>query len=388
MAEKTLLDAVLAANGARVAGDASARADLPPGARPFVVTCMDPRLVGVLVPALGLAHDPPPQAKFAGGIVRAGDVSGVRSVLAAALFNTATEVLLVGHTECRMGGFTASQVHAGLARLGIPADAFDGEDPAAWLGLFTSERAAVEASVAALRAARRVPRSMPVHGLLFHGDSGRLEVIVRGYDVLRGAAPASRDSLGATQSLSVAPPYGYRPGPATLGAVPPPTLGMPGPPASAPLRGAAAGPSGPLGASPGPIAFGTGPVSLGAPPPPILSGLPPPLPPPSWAPPPRPGPPPSFVAPPPPPPPSWAPPTHANPAASFPAQSFPTAPPTPAGYQNPATRSLSESESPAPPPPPASTGLPPRKRKKGGSPFDHAEETLRRLRRDEDSRPL
>ncbi|MCK6481722.1 MAG: hypothetical protein L6R43_16735, partial [Planctomycetes bacterium] len=279
MAGPTLLEAILRANAARAAGDSSAVAALPPGAMPFVITCMDPRIVGRLIPALGLEHSPPPQAKFAGGVIRPGDVSGVRSVLAAALFNMATEVLVIGHTDCRMGKTSSMEIRNGLARLGIPADAFGGEDPVAWLGAFASERSAVQASVEALRASRRMPASMPIHGLLYHLDSRRVDLVVDGY----AAAAAPRASEGATVG-------GYRPGPASLDAPPAPTFGAPyapqvhsaGPgtfsleapprPDFGPSRGAPA-------FTPGPVNLGTGsPPSSFPAPPPFAAPPPPPVP--------------------------------------------------------------------------------------------------------------
>ncbi len=272
----TLLEAVLAANRARAEGDRAARAALPAGALPFVVTCMDPRLVGNVIPALGLEGTPPPQAKFAGGIVRPGDVSGVRSVLAAAVLNMATEVLVVGHTDCRMGRISSGEVRTGLQRLGVRLDGFGTEDPARWLGVFASERSAVLSSVEALRQDPRMPPRMPVHGLLFHLETGRLEIVVDGYAAAAAPTAAPGPSLG-----------GYRPGPASLDAPPPPVFGGPAP-SFAPAGSAARGPVS-LGA-PGPV------PSLGSPGP--ASALSFPAPPPFAAPPPPPPvpvPPPSFA---------------------------------------------------------------------------------------------
>ncbi len=314
----TMLDALSAANAAHVAGDGAARAALPGEMLPFVITCMDPRLVGRVIPALGLQATPPPQAKFAGAVIRAGDVAGARSVLAAAIFNVASEVLVIGHTDCRMGRTTANEIRSGVARLGIPGGAFGGEDPAAWLGAFASERSSVLASVAALRADPRVPAAMPIHGLLFHLESGSIEVLVRGYDIVGDAATSGRGS-----------------GPVPGG--PPSSFGAPG--AFAPL-----GTAGPMTA--GPVSmFGSGPVSLGAPPPPFDPAVPAGPPPPSFAQPPAPAP--------------LAPPPSALPKPK-------AAPPPP-----------SPPESPPDPHPPA-----PRPRRGASSPFDRARETLDRLRRD------
>jgi len=322
MGEPTLLDAILKANAARVAGDLSARAALPPGATPFVITCMDPRLVGVVLPALGLEGVQVPQAKFAGGVVRPGDVSGTRSVLAAAIFNMATEVLVVGHTDCRMGKTSSMEIRNGLRRLAVPDSAFGGQDPVAWLGSFTSERSAVEASTKALREDPRLPPGIPVHGLMFRLEDRRIEVVVQGYGDVPVAAPALGPGSGA-----------YVPGPAFLGAPPPPVFGAPGPPSAL---------------VPGPVPFGP-PPSLGAPP--------------------------AFAAPPPIAPPGTAPPP------SFPAAPAMAVPQQPA----PAEIHLGDEDPPRPdePPPRPHGRKEKRKRPKGGdSPFDRAQEMLDRLRRE------
>jgi carbonic anhydrase len=327
--ETTLLDAVLRANEARARGE-EAVADLPPGRGPFVITCMDPRLSGVLLPAMGLGGLPTPQARFAGGIVRQGDTSGARSVLSAAIFNMATEILLVGHTDCRMGKTSAMEIRSGLSRLGVRPDAFDGQDPPTWLGTFVSERQSVEASVAVLRADPRIPPAMPVHGLLYNLETRRLEVVIRGYDAARAGPPA----LGGGADS------GYRPGPASLAAPAGATFG--GTPVPVP------------GFAPSPAMGQRGPVSFGAAPPPLVppGGLQPP----------------SFPAP---------------PAMAVPQQAAPE------------EMRLDTPSAPPPPPPPPTTAeehearIPqapkPAKRKgKGGSPFDRAQETLDRLRRDRD----
>ncbi len=334
MAGATLLDAVLRANEARARGE-EATADLPPGAYPFVITCMDPRLSGVLLPAIGLGGTPTPQARFAGGIVRQGDTSGARSVLSAAIFNMATEILLVGHTDCRMGKTSAMEIRNGLARLGVRPDAFDGQDPPAWLGTFVSERQSVEASVAVLRADRRIPPAMPVHGLLYNLETRRLEVVVRGYDAAR-SAPA----LGGGSDS------GYRPGPASLEAPPGPVFG--GTPV--PVAGFEAAPA--MGQR-GPVSFGSAP-SIGAPPPPLL-------PPGGMQPPSFPAPPPMLV-------PQAPAPVEIRPATPSPPLPPPADPPAAADDAPRAAR----------PPPPG------RRRTRGTSPFDRAQETLDRLRRDKD----
>jgi carbonic anhydrase len=338
MSAPTLLDAILVANLARASGDAGARAGLVPGTMPFVITCMDPRLVGVLLPALGLQGYDVPQAKFAGGVVRTGDVSGTRSVLAAAIFNMASEVLVIGHTDCRMGKMSSFDIRNGLARLGVRPDNFDGQDPAAWLGTFSGEGQAVRASVDVLRADPRIPPAMPVHGLLYNIQTKRIEVVVRGYEASRGSAAGA----------AMATPGGMRPGPVDWTTPPPPTLGAP----------SSFGSPGSMGGR-GPVDFGASSgFSAPAAPPLMPSGAPAYVPAPQDV---------SRGSPPSPP--------LAPPPAS-PPSSFPEAPSLEAPHPSP----------PAPPPAPEPQFEAQRKGKKKrrpeASPFDRAQEMLDRLRRE------
>ena len=327
MAATTLLDAILKANDHRVRGDASATADLPPGGVPLVISCQDPRLAGTLLQAMGLDNAGTPQCKIPGAVVRPGDRTPVRSLLVAAIVNGATEVLIVGHTDCRMGKLSSMDVRNGLTRLGIRPESFEGQDPAVWLGLFSSESQSVRASVEALRADHRVPPAMPIHGLLYNITARRLEALVRGYEGARtGAAGAGVGAVGA-----------YRPGPASLEAPPPPNFGhtgyAPPPPAAV-----------------GPVSFGTpgslstGPVSFGSSSP-MAPGAPPPI----------------------------------APPGSMQAPSFPVPPPMAAPSPPPAP------PQPAPPPAPDFPRVYPdkaRKKPKANSPFDKASEMLDRMRRD------
>jgi carbonic anhydrase len=333
-----MLDLLLDANRRVANGEEGARVDFPDGGRPFVITCMDPRLAGVMIPAMGLAHDPPPQARFAGGVILPDDPAVVRSVLAAGIFNLATEVLVVGHTDCRMGQVGRSDVLNGLKRLRVDVAAFGGQDPMKFLGAFAAERASVISSVATLRADPRMPASMPVHGLIYNIESRRLELIESGYDVM---ATTSREaSIGASTGF---------PSMAGLGAPPAPAYGAPS---------MQSGPVSMFGT--GPVSFGTLPQLGAIGPVPGMGEMPrqpfhaPPPPPPALSP----------MQPPPPPPPSLRP---------TPRRVEPVVQPRSAPVQP-----VSAWHVPAPPPPEPAPE-PERKRKKSSA-FDEARKRLRNLK--------
>ncbi|WP_018233900.1 carbonic anhydrase [Thioalkalivibrio thiocyanodenitrificans] len=56
------------------------------------------------------------------------------------------------------------------------------DSPEAWLKAFEDPRDAVRQEVADIRALPFMPRDVVVHGLVYELSSGRVEVVVNGYE--------------------------------------------------------------------------------------------------------------------------------------------------------------------------------------------------------------
>ena len=152
---------------------------LPPPdlVRLVILACYDPRLDPLLRPALGLGEQRAFVIRSAGAIVApAGDP--LRSIaLAVGLFD-ATEVLVVGHTSCRMAAFDESRFTQAFRRRGVAREAFGPGDLRAWAGAIPDPHRGVLASVATLRATPFLPKDLTVAGVVLEDTTGALETVI------------------------------------------------------------------------------------------------------------------------------------------------------------------------------------------------------------------
>jgi len=245
------LDEILERNQEFVRGRA-ARPLPPPVPVPLaVVGCYDPRLDDLLRPALGLSPGDAILLRAAGArLVAGGDP--LRSLGLAAFLFGITEIVIVGHTSCRMAMFETNAFIDAFRRRGLTREAFGLEDLRVWAGAIASPRAGVLESVAAIHAAPFMPKDVAVSGLILNDETGALEVIVKPGEIATGAIPAV-----AMAEAGAAPPAPARPGaPAPQVAVAPvPHLPVP-PTAAAPATAATtvAGSAAPAGAPAAPVA--------------------------------------------------------------------------------------------------------------------------------------
>jgi carbonic anhydrase len=172
------LDRILEGNRAFVAG--RERRPLPPAGTIglVVVACYDPRLDTLLLPALGLEPGAAFLFRTAGALLRpSGD--SLRSLAMAVYLFGAREVLVVGHTSCRMAAFQSSTFIESFRARGVPREAFGTEDLRAWAGAISDPRGGIRISAGSIRAAPFLPRDLSVAGLLLDDATGTLEVVVQ-----------------------------------------------------------------------------------------------------------------------------------------------------------------------------------------------------------------
>ena len=216
------LDEILERNRAFVRGRTAAPLQPPEDVPLAVLACYDPRLDGILGPALGLETGRAIVLRSAGAAVPPGG-DPLRSLgLAVYLFGV-TRCLVVGHTSCRMAAFESAAFIDAFRRRGVRREAFGAEDLRAWAGAIPDPRRGVIASVANLKAATILPRDLEVTGLLLDDASGALEVV------------AATDSRGLAEPtmFAEAARQAPEPVPAALKPVPASATQKPGsPPAS------------------------------------------------------------------------------------------------------------------------------------------------------------
>lgn len=158
-----------------------------------VITCMDPR---VNLEAIGLpGFTPQGEGNSPVRIIRAiGAMAEPRSLLIGIFLAGIREVAVLMHTDC--GGCLAfakidtiienmekrlspSQFQACKSTIGEPFR----ERLRDWLKAFAEPRAAIRKEIAAIKSLPFVPDDVIVHGLLYDLASGRVEVVVNGYDL-------------------------------------------------------------------------------------------------------------------------------------------------------------------------------------------------------------
>jgi carbonic anhydrase len=131
-----------------------------------VLACMDARLV--VEEALGLRTGDANIIRNAGGL--ASD-DAIRSLIVSQELLGTEEVIVIGHTGCGMASFRDEAVGRALAeRSGVQVDL-----P---LGSFDDVERSVREQVARIRA-HPWTKDVPVHGLIFETETGRMREVVQ-----------------------------------------------------------------------------------------------------------------------------------------------------------------------------------------------------------------
>jgi carbonic anhydrase len=161
-----------------------------PDKKLVIVTCMDTRLTELLPKALNLRNGDAKIIKNAGAIITSPFGNIMRSIIVALYELNAREVLIIGHHECGMASIDPEQVVRRMAERGVPDHVIrtlhhSGVDFTRWLKGFDSVQDSVESSAAIVRNHPLLPPGTPVHGLIIHPETGRLELVTNGYDYVQ-----------------------------------------------------------------------------------------------------------------------------------------------------------------------------------------------------------
>ena len=179
----TLLDTILATNRKFVRPGAFPPLPKNPKKQFAIFTCMDTRLVDFLETAMGIRRGDAKVIKNAGNTIVDPTGGVVRSLVAAIFMLGVEEVFVIGHRDCGMAAVDPAQMKARMIERGIQRHAIETlvPDLAQWMGAFSCPVENVERVVSIIRENPLIPRDVPVHGLIFCPNDGKLEVVVRGY---------------------------------------------------------------------------------------------------------------------------------------------------------------------------------------------------------------
>ncbi|KIL39493.1 carbonic anhydrase [Gordoniibacillus kamchatkensis] len=165
-----------------------------PDKKMVIITCMDTRLTELLPRAMNLHNGDAKVIKSAGAVVSHPFGSIMRSVVVAVYQLEADEVLVIGHHDCGMTGLNPDQVLDRAKARGVTDEMVNllkhaGINLNSWLTGFDNVEDSVKQSVNMIRNHPLMPKKIPVHGLIVHPQTGKLDLVDDGY----AYAAASRE---------------------------------------------------------------------------------------------------------------------------------------------------------------------------------------------------
>lgn len=157
-----------------------------PDKKLVILTCMDTRLVELLHKAMNMKNGDVKVVKNAGAVLTHPFGSIMRSLLIAVYELQADEVYVIGHHDCGMSAIESNQVLGHMVERGIKKETIDilehsGVDLHEWLKGFDSVEQNVEHSVDMVRNHPLMAADIPVHGLVVDPHTGKLDLVVDGY---------------------------------------------------------------------------------------------------------------------------------------------------------------------------------------------------------------
>lgn len=164
------------------------KTDKFPNKRLVILSCMDTRLVELLPKAMDVGNGDVKIIKTAGAVVSHPFGSTMRSILVAIYELGADEVCVVGHYDCGMASLKAENTLKKMQDRGVSRESLEmlhyaGVDFERFLQGFDCVEDSVKHSTAMIRNHPLMPKDVPVHGLVIDPKTGRLDVMVNGYDV-------------------------------------------------------------------------------------------------------------------------------------------------------------------------------------------------------------
>lgn len=148
-----------------------------------IITCMDTRLVDFLEPALGIARGEAKIIKTAGNSVTDDFDDIIRSLLVCIYELGVKEIMVIGHHQCGMAKATSDELIEAMLSRGIKIEDIDKIKIKLipWVDEFHHPVENVKHTVANIRNNPLIAKDIPVHGLIFHPDTGKLDIVDSGY---------------------------------------------------------------------------------------------------------------------------------------------------------------------------------------------------------------
>ena len=158
-----------------------------PNKKMVILTCMDTRLLELLPRAMNVRNGDIKLIKNAGAVINHPFGSVMRSILVAVYELSADEVLVIGHHDCGMSGLKADDMIEKMKGRGVKDETletldYSGINVQKWLRGFTKVEESVANSVEIIKHHPLLPANIPVHGLVINPETGKLDLVVNGYE--------------------------------------------------------------------------------------------------------------------------------------------------------------------------------------------------------------
>ena len=165
----------------------SFQTDKFPDKRIVVVSCMDTRLVELLPKAMNIRNGDVKIVKTAGAVVSHPFGSIMRSIIVAIYELQADEVFIVGHHDCGMAAVNVDRVLSKMKDRNVSPETIttienSGIHIKEWLRGFDDVSESVMNSVRIVENHPLIPKDVAVHGLVIDPSTGKLDVVVNGYE--------------------------------------------------------------------------------------------------------------------------------------------------------------------------------------------------------------
>lgn len=157
-----------------------------PSKKIAILSCMDTRLTELLPKAMNIRNGDAKIIKNAGASVMHPFGSTIRSILVAIYEFNAQDVIVVGHHDCGMCNLNTDSIINKMIKRGITKETMDTLDNSginieAYLMGFHSVEDAIKESVKRIKNHPLVPDDVYIHGLIIDPQTGKLDIIVDGY---------------------------------------------------------------------------------------------------------------------------------------------------------------------------------------------------------------
>lgn len=160
-----------------------------PDKKILILSCMDTRLTDLLSKSMNLRNGDAKIVKNAGATIMHPFGSTMKSIVVGIYEFDVKEVLVVGHYGCGMCNLDTDDLLNKILHRGIPSTTIDtlsneGIDVKRWLHGFESVEQSIQDSVNLIKNHPLIPNDIIVHGIVICPETGKIDMVVDGYDNL------------------------------------------------------------------------------------------------------------------------------------------------------------------------------------------------------------